>query len=80
MATSTPKRYSQVLQTFGRQYTQDSKHSNEEQTFSRETEVVPKFPLKRTRQYIYLRDRFIDESELSFQIHRVLRREKRRHG
>jgi len=53
MATSTPKRYSQVLQTFGRQYTQDSMHANEEQTFSRETEVVAKFPLKRTRQYIY---------------------------
>jgi len=53
MATSTPRRYSQVLQTFGRQNAQDAMDVSDMQLFSRETEVVAKLPLKRTRQYIY---------------------------
>jgi len=53
MATSTPRRYSQVLQTYGRQHAQDAMQASERQLFSRETEVVAKLPLKRTRQYIY---------------------------
>jgi len=53
MATSTPRRYSQVLQTFGRQNAQDAMDVSDVQLFSRETEVVAKLPLKRTRQYIY---------------------------
>jgi len=53
MASTSRQSYSRVLQNDGAFNNEKANQTEESLGFSRETEVVAKFPQKRTRQYIY---------------------------
>jgi len=53
MASTSRQSYSRVLQNGGAFTNEKANQTEESLGFSRETEVVAKFPQKRTRQYIY---------------------------
>ena len=53
MASTSRQSYNRVLQNYGAFNNEKANHSEESLGFLRETDVSPKLPQKRTKQYIY---------------------------